>query len=199
MRLFKQRHIHRDLSWSIDYRSLLETRDGTLWFGASVDAERSKGFYSGLLELKDPTAADLVWKHHRASENGLNQSNVYGIAESPDGKIWIGGSMLLVYDGKTWSTVAEEKLHQYVNVVANTKDLVIAGSRYYGVFIYDGTKWVNYTTSDGLASNTVIVRGIGARLATPLVYCDDSQFPASLRHLRISVDFRKAEVAGVEH
>ncbi|GJM36606.1 MAG: hypothetical protein DHS20C18_56070 [Saprospiraceae bacterium] len=151
-----ERHLHSKLSWGIDYRSFIEARDGTLWFGGSVDGEKKDGFLSGILELPNPTADELDWKHHVFEENGLTQANVYGIGQSKDGKIWIGGSMLLFYDGNNWQSLPDEKLQQYVNVVCGTDDLLLVGSRYYGVFIFDGEKWENYNNASGLSGNTII-------------------------------------------
>lgn len=149
-------HLHSKLSWGIDYRSVFESKDGTLWFGGSVDAEKKDGFLSGLLELPNPTERDLKWIHHTFGENGLNQANVYGIGQSKDGKIWIGGSRLYYYDGKTWKYHQDQRLQQFVNIVHSTDNLLLVGSRYYGVFVFDGETWVNYNTSSGLSGNTVI-------------------------------------------
>ncbi|MCB0655377.1 MAG: response regulator [Saprospiraceae bacterium] len=147
---------HPALSWGIDYRAVFESSDGTMWFGAAVDAEIGKGQMGGLLELKHPDDFPLVWKHHIPGEHGLQQSNVYGIAESPDGKIWIGGGSLYAYDGTAWQQANDDRLRQFVNVLYNTDGLLIIGSRYYGVFTYDGTTWKNYSTADGLSGNTII-------------------------------------------
>ncbi|MCB0641649.1 MAG: hypothetical protein KDC44_08415, partial [Phaeodactylibacter sp.] len=151
-----ERQLHSNLSWGIDYRAVFEARDGSLWFGSAVDAERAEGFLSGILELKDPQAATLKWKHHIFGEFGLGQANTYGIAQSKDGRIWVGGSRLLFYDGKNWNTLPDERLQQYVNYVCSTDELLLVGSRYYGVFVYDGNKWENYTTANGLSGNTII-------------------------------------------
>ncbi|MFK8164065.1 MAG: hypothetical protein AB8H12_16590, partial [Lewinella sp.] len=94
--------------------------------------------------------------HHEYGENGLNQANVYGIGQSSDGRIWIGGSRLLYFDGTTWSALPDEPLRQFVNCIHSTDDLLLVGSRYYGVFIYDGESWKNYGSAEGLSGNTVI-------------------------------------------
>jgi len=151
-----EKHIHRNLSWSFDYRSVFEAQDGTLWFGSAVDAELADGFYSGILELPDPTDENLDWIHHRFNENGLNQASNYGIGQSKDGRIWIGGTKLMYYDGQQWNSLPQERLNQYVNIVTSTDELLLVGSRYYGVFIYDGKEWTNYNTSHGLSGNTII-------------------------------------------
>lgn len=151
-----ERHLHPKLSWGIDYRAVFEAKDGSLWFGAGVDAETKDGFVSGLLQLRNPTAEKLDWVHHVYGENGLTQANVYGIGESSDGRIWIGGSRLLFYDGKTWNSLPDERLQQYVNYIYSNDKLLLVGSRYYGLFVFDGAKWTNYSTLDGLSGNTII-------------------------------------------
>ena len=150
------RHIHPNFSWGIDYRAVFEASDGSLWFGGSVDAEAKDGFLSGVLQLPNPNAENLNWIHHKFGEKGLNQANAYGIGQSKDGRIWIGGSNLYYYDGTSWENLPDERLQQYVNVVVSTENMLLVGSRYYGVFIFDGAKWTNYNTSSGLSGNTII-------------------------------------------
>ncbi len=149
-------YLHPTLSWGIDYRGVFEASDGSLWFGGSVDARRQDGFTSGVLQLPDPTADELEWIYHVFGAHGLNQANVYGIAEMPDGTICIGGSKLMLYEDGEWRSAEDEELQQYVNCLYSTDDLLLVGSRYYGVFVYDGTQWKNYTTKDGLSGNTIL-------------------------------------------
>ncbi len=151
-----ERRVHSKLSWGIDYRAVFEAADGTLWFGGAVDRQADRGQLGGVLQLTNPTSANPTWKHHVYHENGLLQSNVYGIGQSKDGRIWIGGGSLYFYDGTSWQQPEDESLRQYVNVVYSTSKWLIAGSRYYGVFIFDGEKWTNYNTDHGLPSNTII-------------------------------------------
>lgn len=149
-------HIHPRLSWGIDYRAVFEARDGTIWFGGAVDAQTRDGFRSGLVQLPDPLAAKPEWIYHFYGENGLTQANAYGIGQSPDGRIWIGGSRLLYFDGKNWNALPDEPLRQFVNYVHSTDELLLVGSRYYGLFVYDGKTWKNYGNAEGLSGNTVI-------------------------------------------
>lgn len=148
--------LHPRLSWGIDYRAVFEAKDGSLWFGSAVDAQIKDGFLSGVLQLPDPEAEDLNWIHHIYGENGLNQANVYGIGQSPDGRIWIGGSRLLYFDGNSWNSLPDEQLQQFVNCIHSTDNLLLVGSRYYGVFVFDGETWKNYGNAEGLSGNTVI-------------------------------------------
>ena len=150
------REVHSQLSWGIDYRSVFEAKDGSLWFGGAVDADPSDGFLSGVLQLKKPLSENREWMHHVNGENGLSQSNVYGIGQDVHGNIYIGGNRLLFYDGISWQAVPNEKLQESVNTLSQSGNLLLVGSRYYGLFIYDGKKWSNYTTSSGLTGNTII-------------------------------------------
>lgn len=147
---------HPKLSWGIDYRAVFEAKDGALWFGGSVDFFKEKGQLGGVLELKNPTNQNLQWVHHRYHENGLLQSNAYGIGQSPDGRIWIGGGNLYYYDGQKWDRPEQPYLRQYVNIVESTDKVLLVGSRYYGIFLYDGKQWKQYDTDSGLTSNTII-------------------------------------------
>ncbi|KAA3627098.1 MAG: hybrid sensor histidine kinase/response regulator, partial [Bacteroidetes bacterium] len=150
------KQLHPELSWGIDYRAVFEAKDGSLWFGASVDAEPDKGHLSGVLKLEDPTADDLIWEHFKYHENGLNQSNAYGIGQSPDGRIWLGGGSLLFYNGGSWQQPEMEQLRQFVNIVTSTENQLVVGSRFYGIFIFDGQNWINFNTESGLTNNTII-------------------------------------------
>ncbi|MCB9082046.1 MAG: response regulator [Lewinellaceae bacterium] len=151
-----ERQLHPQLSWGIDYRAVFEARDGSLWFGGGVDFSRERGQLGGVLQLQNPLGETFLWVHHKYHENGLLQSNAYGIGQSPDGAIWIGGGSLYYFDGNAWQRPVEDLLRQYVNIVQSTDKLLLVGSRYYGVFFFDGKKWQHYDTESGLASNTLI-------------------------------------------
>lgn len=151
-----ERYLHPRLSWGIDYRSVFEDRSGNLWFGGAVDSESDKGHQGGVLQLLNPLDDDKKWVHHPGGENGLSQSNVYGIGQSPDGQIWIGGSNFYGFNGDTWQRHMDTRLQQFVNDVSSSDKLLVAGSRYYGVFMFDGEQWRNYDNSNGLSGNTVI-------------------------------------------
>ena len=149
------KQLHPELSWGIDYRAVFEDRDGNLWFGGSVDIAKERGQKGGLLQLQDPLGDAQAWVHHH-QDNGLKQSNAYGLGQSDDGRIWVGGGRLWAYDGVEWAQVEQPNLQEFVNEVASTDGLLLVGSRYYGVYVYDGQTWQNYDTDSGLISNTII-------------------------------------------
>lgn len=151
------RQIHPELSWGIDYRAVFEARDGSLWFGCSVDRDPAKGQIGGVLHLVNPMDENKRWIHHKSNENGLNQSNAYGLAQTADGRIWVGGGNLYSFNGDQWTLTEQPKLQQFINILGSDQNgMLCVGSRYYGVFFYDGKKWINYNTTNGLNSNTVI-------------------------------------------
>ncbi len=150
------RQTHPRLSWGIDYRAVFEDRDGALWFGGSVDIAKDKGHIGGVLQLLDPKAPTLTWVHHENAQNGLSQSNAYGIGQSKDGRIWLGGGKLFVYDGIKWERAEQENLQEFVNEVFSRDGLLLVGSRYYGIYVHDGQTWRQFDTDSGLISNTII-------------------------------------------
>jgi len=149
------RQTHPALSWGIDSRSVFEDRDGSLWFGASVDRQEALGQISGILQLTNPNSDDLVWIHH-TQRDGIVQHNVYGIGQSPDGRIWAGGTNLLNFENSRWSTLSGiDQLNEFVDIV-HSKEKLWVGSRFYGLFSFDGNAWKYFTKNDGLPSNTII-------------------------------------------
>lgn len=152
---------HPRLSWGIDYRAVFEAADGSLWFGGSVDSDPNKGHQAGVLHLTNPKASEKRFIHLRNLDKGLNQSNAYGIGQTNDGRIWLGGGSLYGFNGQSWRLAEPAQLHEFVNMVNSHNGLLLAGSRSYGVFLYDGKDWRHYDTQSGLTSNTII--SIGAQ------------------------------------
>ncbi len=145
------------LSWGIDYRSVFEAKDGSIYFGGSVDRDMDKGQQGGLVQLLNPQSENKIWRKHPTGERGLDQSNVYGIGQTKNGNIYIGGGRLFSYDNKSWVYSNNEKLREFTNIVySDDENNLYVGSRYYGLFIYDNTNWTNITSADGLFSNTII-------------------------------------------
>jgi len=150
-----KKQLHERLSWGIDPRSVFQDREGNLWFGAAVDRQEQLGQISGVLQLRNPDSSPLHWKHH-TSEQGIEQHNVYGIAQSPDGSIWVGGTNLLRLTAQRWSTIPNmEYFNEFVDIVHSNQNLWV-GSRYYGLFRFDGNHWDHFTKAEGLSGNTII-------------------------------------------
>ncbi|MDP5171316.1 MAG: hypothetical protein NWR72_13815, partial [Bacteroidia bacterium] len=144
--------LHPKLSWGVDYRAVFEDRDGALWFGASVDIDKEKGHLGGVLQLLNPQCSKLEWVHHTY----FSQTNAYGIGQSSDGRIWVGGVRLYAYDGQHWQTAEQEYLQEYINEVFSKDGLLLVGTRHYGIYLYDGETWRHFDSDSGLTSNTII-------------------------------------------
>jgi signal transduction histidine kinase/DNA-binding response OmpR family regulator/ligand-binding sensor domain-containing protein len=149
--------LHPALSWGIDYRAVFEDKDGNLWFGCSVDKIESKGQVGGVLKLENPGMPNEKWTHFDP-KGTYNMYNAYGIGQSKDGSIWLGGTRLVKFDGKKWQQIDTSYQVQtyYDQVLSDSNGTLWAASRYYGIFSYDGQKWTNYNVQNGLSSNTVI-------------------------------------------
>lgn len=151
-------HTHPMLSWGIDYRALFEARDGSIWFGASVDFQREKGHLGGLLQLINPLDENKIWKHYHG-EHGFDMWSIYGIGQSQDGKIWVGGNRTYVFENNKWLRFnTPPELTQMTNIVysSSKSNKVYFGSRYYGLIFFDGVNWHSFNTGNGLISNNVI-------------------------------------------
>ena len=152
-----ERQLFPELSWGIDYRAIYEDVDENLWIGASVNYDQGKGQKSGLIKLQNPGTSQQKMTHYRGVED-IRQQNVYGIAQTKDGTIWLSGSRLNQFSNGQWIRFTEiEELTQFSNCMGNTPagDLWI-GSRTSGVFWYNNENWVNFNLENGLKSNTII-------------------------------------------
>lgn len=136
----------------------LKDKKGNLWFGTQAQGVCR---YDG---------KSFTW----LTEKGLAGPAVLGLFEDSKGNLWFGnnGSGLFRYDGKTLQNFTEEKGlgnnefkvsgKSYPNTMAriysmnedNNGNLWI-GTVDAGVWRYDGNKFINYTTKDGLTSNAV--------------------------------------------
>ncbi len=117
---------------------------GGAWFGAR----------NGALRIDD-----TGWKRFSPPQT---PTQVYGIAESPPGRLWFGGDQLRAFDGETWSAVTDqEPFASWVEcLLLDQEGGLWVGARSYGLYrLLDG-QWTLYTEEQGLADNTV--RYLGA-------------------------------------
>src|ERR1035437_8897682 len=151
------KQLHPYLSWGIDYRDVFEAADGSIWFGGSVDAQRDKGQLSGVLRLQISPDKKFTWTHYSAAQ-GVSQSNAYGLGQSKDGLMWIGGAHLHYFKGEKWERATQlDVLNQYVNCIYSRQGQNLwVGSRFYGLFSYDGKTWNQYNANKGVSSNSII-------------------------------------------
>ena len=94
-----------------------------------------------------------TWRHYTVVD-GLAGNQVFDIYRDLDGTMWFGtNSGVSHYDGHTFTNFATDYL---VEAVYRDLDGVMwFGTRHRGLLRYDGKKWLNFTTKDGLAAKTV--------------------------------------------
>ncbi len=145
------------LSWGIDYRAIHEAQDGSIWIGGSTDVFLELGQTGGLVQIINPYSSERKLVYHRSRTKGLNQLNAYGITQSKDGNMWIGGTALCQFDGTSWSYMKKADLNDYVNdVISDRNDLLYVASRQHGLYIQQADGWKNYSVQTGLISNNII-------------------------------------------
>ena len=139
---------HPNFSWGIDRRASFESTDGTLWFGAA-NPIRERGHRGGLLRFNGE------WTHLPPPEVLYA---IYGIGQTTDGALWIGGGSLYRLGGPESPPVSipDKLASSYSEVVytAPNGDLWV-GHRRYGVFHFNGKTWTQYDIHNGLSDNRI--------------------------------------------
>ncbi len=137
---------------------ILKDKKGNIWFGTQAE---------GVCRYDGKT---LTW----FKEKGLAGPAVLGLFEDSKGRLWFGnnGAGLLRYEGNTLTNFTEEKGLNNADFRASGKPKLGTLARVYsinednngniwigtvdaGVWKYDGNNLTNYTTKDGLTSNSV--------------------------------------------
>ena len=135
--------------------SILEDREGHLWFGTG-ELGTEEG---GVSRYDGQTFTTFT------TQDGLAQNTVRSILEDRDGHLWFGtgGGGVSRYDGTQFTTfTTQDGLAQNTvwsiledqegNLWFGTGELGTEGG---GVSRYDGQTFTTFTTQDGLAQNTV--------------------------------------------
>ena len=135
--------------------SVLQTKDGALWFGTSSEGDDDNG---GVTRF-DGTD----WKTY-TTEDGLGNRVVWKILQDKDGIIWAQTGLLDSsksvnrFDGTRWKAYTTEDglANDNVRLIFLDKgDNVWVGTDGGGASRFDEGKWHNYTTEDGLIDNKV--------------------------------------------
>ncbi len=156
------RHLHPTLSWSIDHRAVMETRDGSLWFGSCADKVASKGHRGGLVRYLNPFESKDKFEYYYFNEK-FELFAIYGIGQSQDGKLFVGEKLLYQFDAEndSWELITSPSGidKSFIDCIHTSQDgNVWVGTRANGLFMYNhfSQDWKNYTTLDGLSSNSII-------------------------------------------
>jgi ligand-binding sensor domain-containing protein len=116
---------------------IVESLDGTLWFGTRGSEEPGAGA-QGVFRFDGKT-----WTHFRV-ENGLPFDEITSMAVSPDGVIWFGGYGVARYDGKSWTTYTTDNglASDDIRSIAYAPDGTLwIGSSDKGLMRFDGKGW----------------------------------------------------------
>ena len=129
-----------------ELRSIIQDRDGVIWFGTTGGVGRYDGKSYTTFTKKD----------------GLADNHVWTIFEDRDGTIWFGTERGGVsrYDGKKWETFTTRDglaNNFATNIFQDSKGYIWIGfgTERGGVSRHDGKKWETFTTRDGLANSYV--------------------------------------------
>lgn len=85
-------------------------------------------------------------------------SNVWGIRQDRNGKIWFATSDgVFRFDGKSYTKVSSQLVSEpFFSVFEDRKGNFWFGTYGSGIFYYDGKSFQNFTTKEGLAHNSVM-------------------------------------------
>ena len=147
-----------ELSWSIDWRSAFEDKQGNIWFGGATDFYEEKGQVGGVICLKRPTGKKQkrMFVHYKPP---IAPNSSYGIGQFQDGRIVVAGYYgIFSFDGFTWvqETIVEgeDKIPGDVIFTDNSARLWF-GSRDYGLYYHNGEKWAHFNTNEGIVENRI--------------------------------------------
>lgn len=146
-----------DVCWGFYPNGIVQTHDNSIWFGADPDCgDKEWGLVKYTPSNGDPFD-DRAWHHYKGSE--ISQV-AYALSETDDGKLLCGSYLgLFEFNGTSTRALHEVLKGDIIKVESMVKDPaggVWIGTRSQGVIHYiNDNDWVQYTTENGLASNSV--------------------------------------------
>jgi ligand-binding sensor domain-containing protein len=106
------------------------------------------------------------WTEYRIAAD-LTKSEIYMIAEAPDGNMWFGGSNGLVeFNEKDWIVhLSKASLHgrELSALAISSENKIWVGTERNGIMAYDGKEWKTYSSEDGLINNEVYALAVDPR------------------------------------
>jgi signal transduction histidine kinase len=160
------RFIHDELSWGVDFRGVMESSDGSVWFSAAVDSSAPAKHRAGILQYKDGQ-----WTHHhepgREPTSGatvllpkipVSPAKLQLLGESRDGRIWAAGNILIAGGPKAWTRIPPSDLQtgSLLSILTTDQRDLWLGSQQFGALRYDGRTWTRSQGAHGLVANSVI-------------------------------------------
>lgn len=131
--------------------AILEDNAGDLWIGSSNGFTKYDGY----------TFTTFTKKH------GLIDNEIWCVLIDTNGIFWIGTSEgLSRFDGKEFTTIAVPKSEikdvntiyapdRITGIAEDKSGNLWIGTDGYGLYKYDGNKFINYSTDEGLCDNTI--------------------------------------------
>ncbi len=134
-------------------RTVVQSRDGAMWFGTRSGVSRFDGTWQTFTKL-----------------DGSGDSVTQSVFLDRDGTLWFGteGRGVSRFDGATWETFTTQDglANNFVASIfqsrdgamwfgTGTRENIVETTGGAGVSRYDGSVWQTFTTADGLADNTV--------------------------------------------
>ncbi len=152
-----QLRLFPEVCWGFHQNGILQTRDSSIWFGSNPDCGNLDW---GVIKYS-PSAGtpdnDRAWRHYKKNEFC---EVAYALGQVDDNSILCGYYKgLIKYDRETRTELHQALKNDVIKVESIEKDKrkgVWIGTRSQGIIYYvNEDNWTQYTTRDGLASNTV--------------------------------------------
>ncbi len=153
-----QRKQFADCGVIAEPRALFQAADGTIWIGSHLDEIHSQDF-QGWAHITLPASVDNEIEYVHIPPPAGQRELCYGIGQTADGSLWFAGRRLWKLDGDNWNIVEgppqiNASIKDWLQVMPNGSLWV--GSRSFGIFQFDGTRWEQVTTENGLLSNRIV-------------------------------------------
>jgi ligand-binding sensor domain-containing protein/putative methionine-R-sulfoxide reductase with GAF domain len=152
-----QYRLFPEVCWGFHQNGILLASDNSIWFGSNPDCgELSWGVVKYTPSEGTPDS-DRAWMHYKKDEIC---EVAYALGEAEDNSILCGYYKgLFEYDGEKREELHQAIKNDIIKVESIEKDKsngVWIGTRSQGIIYYvDKDNWIQYTTNNGLASNTV--------------------------------------------
>lgn len=146
--------------FTIRVECLLEAANGDVWIGSTND-----GF--GLRYPKPdrpPGGAKVFSDGSWTRFDPITEAPGFSlcVAETPDGRIWMGGSSLRYFDGENWmvpdlpASLVSSDLNKTDVLHVDREGSLWVGSRAFGVFRLRDGIWTQFSSRDGLSGDQIV-------------------------------------------
>ena len=147
-----------ELGATAEPRALFQAADGTIWIGSHLDEIHEEEF-RGWVRVTLPASAGDEMAFEQFPPPVTQTEVCYGIGQTADGNLWFAGRRLWKYDGAHWSEISgvpelNSSIKDWLRVMPGGSLWV--GTRSFGIFEFDGSRWQQHSTENGLISNRIV-------------------------------------------